>query len=163
MSVIALTLVGCSKDDENNPINPINPEGYWLSIECDEEDMQHQHGMVFWANGTFGEWSVTPEKFEEMPMGEWEVTDKGYHLTPSISDTGFGIISIDVSYLVFEPMGKWEVTDKGYHLTPLISDTGFGIISIDDSYLVFERYYYWSNTHVKTTYKKMQIGPVYIN
>jgi hypothetical protein len=124
MSVISLILVGCSKDDENNPINPV---GYWLSIECDEEDMQHQHGMAFWANGTFGEWSVTPEKFEEMPMG------------------------------------KWEVTDKGYHLRPSISDTGFGIISINDSYLVFETYYYWSNTHVKTTYKKMKFGPVYIN
>lgn len=60
-------------------------------------------------------------------------------------------------------MGIWKKTDKGIMLIPCISDTGFGIISLTAQKLVFDTFSYWSALHTKTTYTKMEFGPIYVN
>ncbi len=101
--------------------------GYWLSEECNENDMMHQHGVAFMADGTFITWYVTPEKWEENDFGKWEPTEKGLVIDLNITDNFCSVKQLTSKQLV----------------------------------LVFHNG--WTGLNTENRFRKMKIGPFYIN
>jgi hypothetical protein len=81
--------------------------GYWLSNDCDVNDMMHQNGLLFKVDGTFYKWYVTPEDWEETKCGTWEDTDEGVITHLYITDNSFMIKSCANGNLVMEWLNFW--------------------------------------------------------
>ena len=134
---MTMPLSGCSSDEEET--EKITGEeyvidsdknhliGFWLSEQCDEDDMMNQNGLYFSPDGVINYWSVTPDKWDMKKCGNWSFKDDTYEI-------------------------DFRITDNSYSIKYL-----------KDGRLIIDHLNGWTMEHDDQCYKKMKVGPVFVN
>lgn len=137
MLCISLPLLGCSScGDKSEEItgdetvidgNTNQLIGFWLSDQCNENDVMNQNGLQFTADGVINYWYVTPDKWDMKKCGNWSFKDDTYEIDFRITDNSYSIKYLKNGRLIIDHLNGWTME------------------------------------HDDQCYKKMKVGPVFVN